>query len=157
MRWRCDAPPPGGFAHIAAVSLVDTEGREPTHLTMSDAIAAAVDLVVTQSTSDLQVSVDLLDQYGNPILVSTPQDDDVAPPTVAGSYRLHLRFPPEIWLKNAYGLRANVYSPYAGTGHSSAVLPFDVAEAQTFAAKAMNGVDRLGQVALRCSWSLAPA
>ncbi len=152
--WQNDEPP-NDVAQIERIAIVD-EQLEPLtgRITMADGVTFVLDLVVHRTTSDLQVSFDLLDSYGRHLAVSMPANDGVSPPTHAGRYQMVVRFPAAIWLKHVYGAKANVYSAYAGEGHSTPVLTLDVVEAPTFATAAHEGANRMGALALKCGWEL---
>lgn len=96
---------------------------------------------------NLHMSLDVLDQYGNLIFVSSPRDVGLSMPSEPGDYQLHLTMPPGTLLARSYSIRLNLYDPSAYTRYDRVEqINFLVVENQKI-------LDSTGKIGVLCEWS----
>lgn len=96
---------------------------------------------------NLHLSLDVLDQYGNLIFVSSPRDTGINMPKEPGDYQFHLSMPSGTLLARSYSIRLNLYDPSAYTRYDRVEqINFVVVENQKI-------LDSTGKIGVLCEWT----
>ena len=149
--WERTAPPRAP-ASITRVFLADEIGTPVACVTTGERLRAVIEFSVKERSRNLQLGVGLLDDVGQQIFGTAPQDYGREVPAVPGDYRAEVTFPPEILLSRPYGLRVVLWVPGVGRIDMIDDLFFRVVETLSFSNATPES--RPGLLAVRCGWVL---
>jgi lipopolysaccharide transport system ATP-binding protein len=151
LSWTRDSTPDKG-AYFQRVYVSGTNGEEVGYVTTSSSLSVTMEFVVKCRSRNLQVSVGLLDENGDQIFGSSPQDSGLSPPIEAGQYSARISLPPEILLPKTYGIRVALWEPGVGGIDIIDALRFVAQETASLCNSTPEG--RPGQLAIRCDWTM---
>jgi lipopolysaccharide transport system ATP-binding protein len=151
LSWTRDSTPDKA-AYFQRVYVSDASGQELGYVTTNSSLGVTMEFVVNRRSRNLQVSVGLLDENGDQIFGSSPQDSEVAPPIEAGRYRARISLPAEILLPKTYGIRVALWEPGVGGIDTIDALKFVAQETASLCNSTPEG--RPGQLAIRCDWAM---
>jgi lipopolysaccharide transport system ATP-binding protein len=151
LSWTRDSTPDQG-AYFQRVYVSGTNGEEVGYVTTSSSLSVTMEFVVKCRSRNLQVSVGLLDENGDQIFGSSPQDSGLSPPIEAGQYSARISLPPEILLPKTYGIRVALWEPGVGGIDIIDALRFVAQETASLCNSTPEG--RPGQLAIRCDWTM---
>lgn len=151
LSWKRDSTPDKA-AYFQRVYVSDAGGQELGYVTTNSSLGVTMEFVVNRRSRNLQVSVGLLDENGDQIFGSSPQDSGVAPPIEAGQYRARISLPAEILLPKTYGIRVALWEPGVGGIDTIDALKFAAQETASLCNSTPEG--RPGQLAIRCDWAM---
>jgi hypothetical protein len=114
-----------------------------------------MEYVVRRTCRGLQVSVDLLDENGDLIFASNPQDVGVESPEAAGRYCATVSMPQQILLAKTYGVRTNLWVPWDGMLDCVDSLRFSVQELASMGNSIPEG--KPGKIVIPCTWRIEPS
>ena len=138
-------------AYFERVFIADETGREIQSVTTGSTVHIMMECVVERKYRDLQLSVALLDSFGEAIFGSAPQDAGLSPPETPGRYRARIALPPELLLPKTYGINAGLWLP--GIGSLDLVsLRFTADETASLCNSTPAG--RAGKLAIHCHWEI---
>lgn len=145
-----DVNMPPAFFH--EVVLVDEVEMPISHVETGGCLRALVKFEILSQVKNLQLSVCLLDDYGNQIFGSLPQDSGVPTPTEVGSYKAIVEFPKDLLMPRIYLLKALLWVAETGVIDSVQSIWFHATETASLANSNPGG--RTGLIALYCNWTL---
>lgn len=150
-RWERSFPSkhPVSFQRIY---LRDESDREVDYITTSISLRVVMEFTLQQRCRGLQVSLDLLNNDGDLIFASNPQDTGFEPPEEPGQYTAVVEFPPEIFLAKVYRIRANLWTTWDGILDSVDQVHFVVHETASSSAVPEG---KPGQLLIPCKWQIA--
>ncbi len=151
LSWNRASTPDKG-AYFRRVYVSGADGEEVGFVTTNASLRVTMEFVVKRRSRNLQVSVGLLDEHGEQIFGSSPQDSGVATPIEAGHYRAQISLPAEILLPKPYGIRVALWEPGLGGIDTIDALKFAAQETASLCNSTPEG--RPGQLAIRCEWSM---
>jgi lipopolysaccharide transport system ATP-binding protein len=149
---RSDAPRSEAF--FTKIFLTDEEDRVVSTVTTGSTIRVVIEFTVRKVPKNFQVSIGLIDSFGQQVFGSTPHDWGLKPPDRPGNYRAIVQFPAELFMPRTYHLRTSLWTPESGTLDSGDYISFTTVETASLANNNPGG--RLGVIALRCEWKLEP-
>jgi lipopolysaccharide transport system ATP-binding protein len=139
-------------AYFKYVYLCDENDQMVSVVTTGSMIKVVMEFTIKKIIKNLQVSIGLIDNFGEQIFGSTPQDWNISPPEEPGNYRAFVEFPPDIFMPKTYSIRTSLWTPEGGSLDSGDYLSFTASETASLANNNPGG--RLGVIALRCKWTL---
>jgi len=148
--WKRESPPTAEI-YFQRIYLTEATGKEIEFVTATTSLRLAMEFVVKRKYRDLQLSVTIVDSYGDRLFTSSPQDVDLIPPNESGVYRAHL-FLPNVFMTKTYGIIANLWVPKLGVLDRVDSIQFSVQETASWSNKIPEG--RLGRLAIKCNWSI---
>ena len=140
-------------AYFTKISLTDHAGRPLEYISTATDVAFRIECVLRKPNRNLQLGVNLLDQGGDVIFASAPQDAGVNPPGESGTYQAVFYLPQEMLMPKTYGFKAILWQPGIGVYDAVSELRFNAQEAASLFNSTPGG--RQGLVALRCNWDIA--
>jgi len=144
--WEIVDHPPKADAYFRKVYVSDENWNPAKIITTSDILRVVVEFSLQKDLRNLQLSLDLLDQYGNIILVTVPghQTDQLS--TRQGIYRYRTSFPMPVLLPKNYSIRVTLYD-------TKAQKRLDRVDQINFKAEEVKDEPyRLGLLAIKCDW-----
>lgn len=151
LAWTRSSPPPTA-AYFQRVYVSGDNGEELEYVTTDSSLRVSMEFVVKHRARNLQLSVGLLDDNGDQIFGSSPQDSGLASPTEAGEYRASISLPAEILLPKTYGVRVALWEPGVGGIDIVDPLRFTAQETASRGNNAPGG--RPGHLAIHCDWMM---
>jgi lipopolysaccharide transport system ATP-binding protein len=139
-------------AFLTKIFLADYTDRPLEYISTATDVSIHIECVLQKPNRNLQLGVNLLDQVGEIIFASAPQDDGVKPPDEIGKYQAVFYLPNEILMPKTYGIKVILWEPGIGVYDSISDLRFSTQEAASLFNSTPSA--RQGIVALRCQWRL---
>jgi lipopolysaccharide transport system ATP-binding protein len=142
----------GSDAYISKIMLVDQHYGNVTFVETGSDVRVAFEFIINNATKNLQVSVGLLDEYGNVIFGSSPQDSGIGVPESPGKHRAIVTYPKDLLQPRLYGIRVVLWTPDNGILDCMDKIHFIPQETASLANSTPGG--RAGIIAIRCKWNL---
>jgi lipopolysaccharide transport system ATP-binding protein len=139
-------------AFFKKIYLCDENDKLVKLVTTGSSIKVVMDFTLKKIPKNLQISIGLIDNFGEQIFGTSPQDWDIKSPEKTGNYRAYVEFPPEIFMPKTYSIRTSLWTPEGGSLDSGDYISFTASETASLANNNPGG--RLGIIALRCRWTL---
>jgi lipopolysaccharide transport system ATP-binding protein len=146
----CREKPAAGPCYFESVSLRDEQDRILSVIGTSGCLRIRLEFVVGERHPGLMVSVGLLDQFGEQIFGTTPQDGGESAPEARGRYIYTAELPADILMPKTYAIRAALWDPCHGVYDFVDGIRFQAMELASLANSTPGG--RLGILAVRCAW-----
>lgn len=140
------------LAFFWKVALVDEDGQPVSHIETGGSLRALVEFEVLSPIKNLQLGVCLLDDSGNQIFGSLPQDSGLDAPTDKGLYKARVEFPQDLLMPRTYFLKALLWVPETGVVDCVQSICFSATETACLGNSNPGG--RAGLIALLCKWTL---
>ena len=139
-------------AYFTKIFLADHGGQPLEYITTSTNVSLNIECELRQANRNLQLSVGFLDQFGDLIFASAPQDAGLNPPGEPGKYRAVFYLPNEILMPKTYGFKVVLWENGVGVYDSVSDLYFNSEETASLFNSTPGG--RQGILTMRCNWSL---
>ncbi|MDT8443882.1 MAG: ABC transporter ATP-binding protein, partial [Desulfuromonadales bacterium] len=140
--------------YIEKVRVAGSDPEPHQAIVTGDSLRIFSEIVIRRIHNNLQLGVCLLDEFGNQIFGSAPQDDGLAPPSDPGRYAIQVVFPQGVLLPKQYGIKVILWTPQEGILDSVEAVKFIPLETASLSNMAPGG--RAGVLAVRCQWSINP-
>lgn len=141
-------------AFFTRIAVVDENGLNLSHVLTSTSVGLDIQYRIRRLNRRLCLSVGLLDQYGDQIFGSEPDDVGQALPKEPGDYRWRFSFPPELLMPRTYRLAVVLWSLSDGSIDRVEGLGFTAEPGDSFGVR--NPAGRPGHIAVRCGWERHP-
>ena len=138
---------------ITQLMLLDEEQNCRKAITNADQIHVMVVINNGKGVKNLQLSLDLLDNFGNLVFVTSPRDCLLEIPSNSSISKLHVFFKDIFLLPVNYTLRANLYVPPL-TRYDRQHISFTVGTQNSFS-NYLTG-NRSGFIAPKFEWKIVP-
>jgi len=139
-------------ASFLSVFIADEFGVPTSHVETGGCLRVCVEFVVEEPSPNIQLGVCLLDDYGNQIFGSLPQDSGFSVPSNRGRYRATVEFIEDLLLPRAYSIKSILWVPETGILDCVQSISFIATETACLGNSTPGG--RAGLISLRCSWSM---
>jgi lipopolysaccharide transport system ATP-binding protein len=137
-------------AYLERIYLCNDKGEIITVVTTGIALQIVMEFTLRRIPYNLQVSVGLVNENGEQVFGSSPQDSGAYPPNKPGKYRSVVYFPEGLLMPRTYMVRAVLWTPELGALDSKDKIKFTAIETASLGNSTPGG--RLGMIALRCKW-----
>ena len=148
--WKNDDQQNRPDAYFRKVYISDEKWEPAKTITTKDILRVVVEFALQKDIRNLQLSLDLLDHYGNAILVTAPSDQNLTLPSSRGIYKFRVSFPMPILLSRDYSIRVNLFVPNVQRFDRIDQIIFKTEEVKAYSNAETY---RLGSIALLCDWS----
>jgi lipopolysaccharide transport system ATP-binding protein len=139
-------------AYFQKIYICDENEQLVNVVTTGSSIKIGMEFILKKNQKNLQLSIGLIDDFGNQIFGSCPQDWKIKPPEDPGFYRAFVELPPEIFMPKTYHIRTSLWIPEEGSLDSGDYISISAIETASLANNNPGG--RIGVIALRCKWKL---
>ena len=136
---------------ITQLMLVDEEMKSRRAITNADKIHVIIEINNGKGVRNLQLSLDLLDNYGNLIFVTSPRDCLIELSEDKSTSIFYVSFNDLYLLPTNYSLRANLYVPPL-TRFDRQQISFTVGNQKSFSNYVIS--NRSGYIAPKFSWEM---
>lgn len=144
--------PPGSEAYLEQVFVAKADGS-PNHVVETGGnLNLSVFFSVKTQTSNLQINVELLDETGNKIFCSAPQDAGLDVPQSSGRYQAYIVLPSDLLMPITYCIRVVIWKRFVGVLDKTEAIRFLPHETESLVNVTPGG--RTGLIALRCDWKI---
>ncbi len=148
-QWCREEPATSPF-YFESISLRDQQDRTLSVIPTTGCLRIRLAFVVKEYHPGLMVSVGLLDQYGEQIFGTCPQDSGKSAPETQGRHIYTVELPEDILMPKTYAIRAALWDPYHGSYDCVDGIRFEAMELASLANSTTGG--RAGILAVRCNW-----
>ncbi len=143
---------PGGEAFLQRIFVAAPDGSPRNIVETGGTLRLSVTFVIVAPSPNLQLNVELLDETGNKIFCSAPQDAGVGLPQRPGSYCAVITLPAELLMPISYCIRTVIWKRFVGILDKSEAIRFLPHETESLANNTPGG--RTGLIALSCHWQI---
>ena len=153
LSWERSAPP-GPEAYLEQVFVAEADGSPKNVVETGGSLHLSVAFAVVTPSPNLQLNVELLDETGNKIFCSAPQDAGHDVPRSAGRYRAVVTLPGDLLMPIPYSIRTVIWKRFVGILDKTEAIRFLPHETESLVNVTPGG--RTGLIALRCDWRIEP-
>jgi lipopolysaccharide transport system ATP-binding protein len=139
-------------AYFERIYLSDDNGSIVASVTANDKISLVIEFCIVRNIENLQIAINITNDYGETIFASSPEDVDILTPKEKGNYSGIVTLPSNILLPMSYGIAVSLYiAGGKGIDHVEN-LTFSVQDVDCWSNRIHGG--RRGFLAIPCPWKI---
>jgi lipopolysaccharide transport system ATP-binding protein len=134
------------------IYLTDEDGKPINFVSAHSRTNLNIEFTIEKRLENLQLAINITNNYGEPIFASSPEDVDVLTPKEVGNKKAIVSLPTHLFLAKNYGITVSLYLPLQrGLDHVDSIN-FAVQEIDCWSNRIIGG--RNGQLAIPCKWEM---